>query len=753
MAFTLSHLEAELERVQLLLNARRRAMENSQAPADQQIASPAFVTGAAVNAGSSTAAKWADLYGLAVQRSAQAVWQAQQAGFMPRLQQLTAAFDLDAFDVDLFLLVLSRALNPNIGRLFAYLQDDATLTDPTVNLTLDVLCSASDLSRLTMLTHFAPDAPLFRHGLLLLSSESRPLPTPLLSQTLGVDPAVVAWLLGGYQPHVALGGFVELRFPHVDATDELLAVEAWPEIGGLGPEPMLLAFYGPDQESQSATARLFAEWRDQPLLTVDLPGLLKAGMAPATTLRFALRDARLTGAIPFLSGLDVYLDAGVLPGALTALLVEHRGTLITSGAIRWRTATSLGNRPVVEHLFLLPGYAQRRALWSHYLSEPIADTVDIAALASQFSLDSARIRAAVNNATLSAQRHGRSVPLTEELFAAARDDSTSRLGDLAYKIRPRHGWEDLVLPQEKMTVLREMVAMVRSRPKVLDEWGVIRKLAPSRAVTALFAGEPGTGKTIAAEVIAGDLGLDLYKIDLSSLVDKYIGETEKNLERIFTEAESANAILFFDEADAIFGKRTGVKDAHDRYANVGVSYLLQRMESFDGITILATNLRANLDDAFTRRLHFALDFPFPDAVERLRIWQALFPLDVPVAEELDLAWLAQRFKLAGGSIRNIIVSAAYLAADGGGELTMNHLLHGARRELQKMGRLSVGDVEEYTRHVDALNAQRNGPIGSDAVDNEGRDSIPTGATVMSSVVVEKSPLPRIRRGPVIVNGR
>ena len=185
------------------------------------------------------------------------------------------------------------------------------------------------------------------------------------------------------------------------------------------------------------------------------------------------------------------------------------------------------------------------------------------------------------------------------------------MGDLAYKIRPRHGWEDLVLPQEKMAVLREMTAMVRGRPKVLDEWGVIAKLASSRAVTALFAGEPGTGKTIAAEVIAGDLGLDLYKIDLSSLVDKYIGETEKNLERIFTEAESANAILFFDEADAIFGKRTGVKDAHDRYANVGVSYLLQRMETFDGITILATNLRANLDDAFTRRLHFMVDFPFP----------------------------------------------------------------------------------------------------------------------------------------------
>jgi SpoVK/Ycf46/Vps4 family AAA+-type ATPase len=202
---------------------------------------------------------------------------------------------------------------------------------------------------------------------------------------------------------------------------------------------------------------------------------------------------------------------------------------------------------------------------------------------------------------------------------------------------------------------------------------------------------------MAAEVIAGDLGLDLYKIDLSSVVDKYIGETEKSLERIFGAAESTNAILFFDEADSLFGKRTGVKDAHDRYANVGVSYLLQRMESFDGITILATNLQANMDEAFTRRLHFVVNFPFPGIEERVRIWHALFPPTVPRASDVDFEWLAQRFKLPGASIRNIIVNAAFLAADAGEVVTMEHLLHGARRELQKMGRLSQGGKEEYTR--------------------------------------------------------
>jgi SpoVK/Ycf46/Vps4 family AAA+-type ATPase len=205
---------------------------------------------------------------------------------------------------------------------------------------------------------------------------------------------------------------------------------------------------------------------------------------------------------------------------------------------------------------------------------------------------------------------------------------------------------------------------------------------------------------MAAEVMAAELGLDLYKIDLSTVISKYIGETEKNLERIFNEAEASNAILFFDEADALFGKRSEVRDSHDRYANVEISYLLQRMEAYNGVTILATNLRSNLDEAFTRRLQFAVDFPFPEEADRLRIWKTLFPPEVPSATDIDLPLLARRFKLAGGNIRNILVTAAYLAASDGGAVNMANLLHGTRRELQKMGRL-VGEQDftgggEYT---------------------------------------------------------
>jgi SpoVK/Ycf46/Vps4 family AAA+-type ATPase len=222
---------------------------------------------------------------------------------------------------------------------------------------------------------------------------------------------------------------------------------------------------------------------------------------------------------------------------------------------------------------------------------------------------------------------------------------------------------------------------------VFGGWGFSAWGTRGMGVTALFGGPPGTGKTMAAEVLAGDLGLDLYKVDLSGVVSKYIGETEKNLRRIFIEARSGNAILFFDEADALFGKRTEVSDAHDRYANIETSYLLQQMEQYDGVVLLATNLRQNLDEAFTRRIRFIVEFPFPDADSRARIWRTHFPPAAPIAPDVDVEFLAREFAVAGGTIRNIVLNAAFLAVADGGVIDRRHILHGTRREFEKIGRL------------------------------------------------------------------
>jgi len=236
---------------------------------------------------------------------------------------------------------------------------------------------------------------------------------------------------------------------------------------------------------------------------------------------------------------------------------------------------------------------------------------------------------------------------------------------------------------------------------VLDDWGFGARLPLGAGVNALFSGASGTGKTMAAQVVAGALGLDLYRIDLSRVVSKYIGETEKNLGRIFDQAEASNAILFFDEADALFGKRSEVKDAHDRYANIEIGYLLQKMEEFRGVTILATNLRQNMDDAFVRRLAFHVHFPLPGERDRVRIWRGVLPRALPVDADVDLEVLGRRFQVSGGNIRNAALAAAFLAADEGAPVAMRHLVLGMRREFQKMGKACVeADFEPYLDVLD-----------------------------------------------------
>jgi SpoVK/Ycf46/Vps4 family AAA+-type ATPase len=260
---------------------------------------------------------------------------------------------------------------------------------------------------------------------------------------------------------------------------------------------------------------------------------------------------------------------------------------------------------------------------------------------------------------------------------------------LAHKVTPHYTWDDIVLPPDCMEQLRDICRHVRHRARVYEEWGFAGKLALGKGLNVLFAGPSGTGKTMAAEVIALELGLELYKIDLSMVVSKYIGETEKNLARIFAEAATSNAILFFDEADALFGKRSEVHDAHDRYANIEIGYLLQQMEEYEGVVILATNLRKNMDEAFVRRMHVAVEFPFPDEASRRRIWEQIWPAATPRGPELDLAGLARRFELAGGNIRNVALAAAFLAADDGRVVDMHHLLSATQREYRKMGKVAV----------------------------------------------------------------
>jgi SpoVK/Ycf46/Vps4 family AAA+-type ATPase len=346
-----------------------------------------------------------------------------------------------------------------------------------------------------------------------------------------------------------------------------------------------------------------------------------------------------------------------------------------------------------------PDFEARRAMWSRHL-ETLDPLLPLAAdgLAGKFLLSAAQIADAIQTARGNALWRAPSNPAVtlDDLYSAARAQSTPILSNLAHKIIPRFGWDDIVLPTDQIQQLREMGNHVEHHHTVYSRWGLERRLGLSQGLMALFAGPSGTGKTMAADILARALGLDLYRIDLSGVVSKYIGETEKNLQHIFNEAETSNAILFFDEADALFGKRSEVKDAHDRYANIETAYLLQKMEEYAGVVILATNLKMNLDEAFMRRMHFVVDFPMPEEDDRRRIWATALPPELPLAADVDLDFMARKFRLAGGHIRNIVVAAAFLAAADGRVVGMPHLIAATRREFQKIGRMvTPSDFEHY----------------------------------------------------------
>jgi SpoVK/Ycf46/Vps4 family AAA+-type ATPase len=342
-----------------------------------------------------------------------------------------------------------------------------------------------------------------------------------------------------------------------------------------------------------------------------------------------------------------------------------------------------------------PTAAERRAIWADSIG-PMAARINGAldTVADQFNLDTDAIRSAARSLALH-EAEADDDGLDRAVWRIGRAQSRRSLEQLARRIEPHADWDSLVLPEAQTQILRQIAAHVRHRITVLERWGFAARYSRGLGLTALFAGASGTGKTMAAEVLAHTLDLDLFQIDLAGLVSKYIGETEKNLRRVFDAAEDSGAILLFDEADALFGKRSEVKDSHDRYANLEISYLLQRMEAYRGLAILTTNMRHAIDTAFLRRLRFLVEFPFPDVAERTRIWQRVFPPDTPQAD-LDPVRLAQ-LGVAGGVIRNIAVHAAFLAADATEPVRMSHLLAAARTECAKLDKpLGRAETEGWT---------------------------------------------------------
>ena len=547
-------------------------------------------------------------------------------GHLP-LVRLSRICQWTSFEAQSVVIALAPELDRRYEKLCGYLQDDVTRKRPTVALTLDLLCAEAEATIAARL-FFDPQAPLFRDDVLRIGHGPEDSPLPLLSRPLLVDDRIVEFLLGRQRLDARLGDAVRLVMPDeagpaiVDDTIERRIehlIEASDEAADGGRRNTVFYLHGAAGSGRRALAEAVCRRLRVPLVVADLERLL-ASPSPADATRRLAREAMLLPAALCIEHVDALIDdpaksALHLRPLLRACRSCSRLTFLI-GRRSWLPPEVTSDEPFFSVQVKLPELGASPGLWeslARMSGAPVAGDVDWGSLASRFRLGPTQIRDVLVVAGDLARWRTPSAPqiTMSDLSAACRTIGASRLTTLSRKVDGVIRWDDLILPPNAVAQLRELCDHATYRHVVLGQWGFESKLPLGRGLSALFCGPPGTGKTMAAQVIAGELGLDLYRIDLSQVVSKYIGETEKNLRHVFDEAEATHAILFFDEADALFGKRSEVKDAHDRYANIEVGYLLQKMEEFEGIAILATNVRRNLDEAFVRRLRFIVEFRFP----------------------------------------------------------------------------------------------------------------------------------------------
>ncbi len=620
----------------------------------------------------------------ALDRAAAAMAAAAEAEPAPALHLLGDRLGLSNFEREILLLCAAMELDTRIAGLCADAQGDPSRPYPTFALALALFDDPS-WDALT------PDHPLRYWRLVEIN---QPGAQPLTTSPLRADERIVSYIKGLNYLDDRLVPFLTAfdavageTLPPSQEAARASAERALRQADGDG-APALVQLVGVDSPSKQLVAQRAAHALGLVLYRMPTESLPRGTAEMDTLIRLWLRECTLLPVALYIDahdgegGLEQATGEGGAPpvAPLTRFLARLRGAVMLS--VREVRAGIAGMTHAVE--VARPTAAEQVAIWAEALGPGAGD--DPAALAAQFDLNAFAIQRIVRAASADPSDGD----ARDRLWRACLTHTAPRLDRLAQRLTPLATWDDIVLPPEEMSLLRQLAAQVAQRPLVYDEWGFRQRMNRGLGISALFVGESGTGKTMAAEVIANHLRLNLYRIDLSAVVSKYIGETEKNLRQLFDAAEDGGAILFFDEADALFGKRSEVRDSHDRYANIEINYLLQRIEAYRGLAILATNKRSALDPAFMRRLRFIVTFPFPSRLQRRALWERAWPPGAPV-EDLNYERLA-RLNLVGGNIANVAINAAFLAAERRVPITMPLVLEAARAEYDKLDR-PVNDVE------------------------------------------------------------
>jgi len=605
----------------------------------------------------------------------------------PPLARLRRVFSLSAIDLVIVAMLIAPELDHELERAYTFALDDFTRKRGDVGFLARVIGGLDPAISDDVLVRLGDDAPLRRHSVVTVAAGGDVSAT---MRPARLADRIISFVRGHDAIDELVRGLVRLQHtpPALDAVvmnpdivaqiRRALDSAKWPRV--------LLA--GPDGLGRAMVVEAILGAAGRPSVRIDLPGIIAEGKIPERVAA-ALREAALRDACAIIEGGAAIGDDVPRPlvhaigDGAAGLAVPMVFTLV--GRPAW---VSHAVPDLLELTIPSPTFRERLDLWRRALPGLATDD-ELETVASRYAFTGATIARAARRAAATARlRDGANAKVSlDDLGDAARLMFTHRLGGMAQRIPTGFKWDDLVLPKDTLEAVKDVVKFARYRPFLLEDWGFAAKLPYGRGISAILAGPPGTGKTMVAQLLAKELGYDLYRIDISQVVNKYIGETEKNLAKIFDEAETSHAVLFFDEADSLFAKRTDVKSSNDRYANLEVNYLLQRMETYDGVTLLATNLEQGLDEAFKRRVRFSIQFELPEEGERQRLWQSMFPSRVPLADDIDWPMIAKKFEMAGGYIKKAVLRAALMAAETRRPLTTSDLVEAARQEYREMGRI------------------------------------------------------------------
>lgn len=625
--------------------------------------------------------------------------------FIP-MNYIRKVFQLTPFEERCLIVCLAYELDRKYEKLFAFLQDDLNKKYVTIDLLLELICRTQE-EKWYAKKFFRPHEKLMKY--FLIAEDYQADFSSKLNRKVVLDERIVHFLLETELSDPAISEVGEVFYPNEEIPSLMIDHTIQNKLrnfalNNIEEIPKLVFFIsGKKGVGKKLQVKWFCKHFNYSLLLIDFEKMPNQMQAFKNQLKQIYREALLQQSVICFDHVESLFDESNSTEKVHVFF-QHVNLfsgivfLLSAKKLTYEIQEKLKEKIFIEVNMTIPNERERIKLWQEFSRNyPMSAEINFQQIGMMFEFSQGQIKNAIELANYMMKWHGEQSEIDiGHLLKASYEQVSNQLSTKSVRIQPVYQWDDLVLPDEQKELLKNACNQVKYRNVVYGDWGFGEKLSYGKGISMLFAGPPGTGKTMSAEVVANELKLDIYKIDLSQVVSKYIGETEKNLKEIFEQAQQTNAILFFDETDALFGKRSQVKDARDKYANIEVAYLLQKMEEHKGITILATNFLENIDEAFLRRISYVIHFPFPDVVQRGKIWRKMFPKQTPMNEDIDFAFLAEKIPVAGGNIKNIVLSAAFLAAELGERIGMRHLIKAAKQEMKKAGKILLpDDLEEY----------------------------------------------------------